>query len=60
MQKVEVPSKARGVLAIRVSKAERQLLEAAAAQRPEYVTTYVREAAIRAARKELAQEAEET
>lgn len=54
MAKIEVPSRARGVLAIRVSPAERRLLEAAAASRPEYLTTYVRQSAIEAARRELA------
>jgi uncharacterized protein (DUF1778 family) len=52
--KVSVPSRARGTMAIRISVAERRLIEAAAASRPEYVTTFVREAAIEAARQELA------
>jgi uncharacterized protein (DUF1778 family) len=52
--KVSVPSRARGTMPIRISVAERRLIEAAAANRPEYVTTFVREAAIEAARRELA------
>jgi uncharacterized protein (DUF1778 family) len=52
--KVPVPSKARGLLAIRLSTQERAVLEAAAASRPEYLTTFVREAALEAARRELA------
>jgi uncharacterized protein (DUF1778 family) len=52
--RANVPSKARGVLAIRLSSAERAILEAAAANRPEYLTTFVRETALDAARRELA------
>lgn len=52
--KVSVPSKARGLLAIRLSAQERAVLEAAAAIRPEYVTTFIRQAALKAARQELA------
>lgn len=54
-RKVQVPSKARGVFHIRLSEAEKRILEAAAAQRPEYVSTYVREVALAAAREELAE-----
>lgn len=49
-----VPSRARATLAIRVSGAERRLLEAAAASRPEYLTVFVREAALETARREVA------
>jgi len=53
--KVNVPSKARGTLPIRISAAERAILQAAAASRPEYLTTYVRKVALEAARRELAE-----
>lgn len=49
-----IPSRARGTLPIRVSAAERRILEAAAAQRPEYVTTYMREVSLEAALRDLA------
>jgi uncharacterized protein (DUF1778 family) len=52
--KVNVPSRARRTMPIRISDAERAILEAAAANRPEYLTTYVREVALEAARRELA------
>jgi uncharacterized protein (DUF1778 family) len=52
--KVNVPSRARATMPIRVSAAERALLSAAAAMRPEYLTTFVREAALAVARRELA------
>lgn len=48
-----MPSRARGVLAIRVSDAERRLLEAAAATGPEYLGRFVREAALAVAREEV-------
>lgn len=54
--KPEVPSRARGTMAIRLSVTERAIIEAAAAVRPEYPTTFVREAALEAARRELAKE----
>jgi len=56
MRRVEVPSKARGTLAIRVSPAERRILEAAAASRPEFLTTFVREVALQAAREVIRRE----
>lgn len=54
MEQPTIPSRARDTLAFRVSAAERRILEAAAAQRPEYLTTWVREVALKAARRELA------
>ena len=53
--KVNVPSRARGTMPIRISAAERAILAAAAANRPEYLTTWVREVALEAARRELAE-----
>ena len=53
MQNVTVPSRARGLITVRVSAAERRLLEAASAARPEYLTTYIREVALQAARRDL-------
>lgn len=47
------PSQARSTVALRLSAAERRLLEAAAATKPQYVTSYIREAAIAAARRDL-------
>ena len=55
MRRVTVPSKARGTMAIRLSDAERAIIEAAAVARPEYPTTFVREAALEVARRELAE-----
>jgi len=57
MRRDAIPTKARKTLAIRVSTAERRLLEAAAARGPEYLTTWVRETALEAARRELSREA---
>lgn len=51
--RVEVPSRARRELTIRVNGAERRLLEAAAAKQPQHLTTYIREAALIAARRAL-------
>jgi uncharacterized protein (DUF1778 family) len=53
MPKHDIPSRARGVLAFRISAAERRILEAAAAGRREYLTTYIRDAALAAARRDL-------
>ena len=46
-------------MAIRLSRAERATIEAAAALRPEYPTAFVREAALEVARRELADAEEE-
>ena len=54
MTKPKVPSRARRTMAIRLSAAERDIIEKAAAARPEYPTKFVREAALDAARQELA------
>jgi uncharacterized protein (DUF1778 family) len=54
--RVEIPSRARAGLTIRVSADERSLLEAAAARRPEYLTRYIRLAALEVARREVASE----
>ena len=54
MDRLTVPSRARDTLAIRVSATERRIMEAAAAQRPEYLTRWIREVAMDAARRELA------
>jgi uncharacterized protein (DUF1778 family) len=48
------PRAERGTIALRISDDERALIEAAAASRPTYTTTYMREAAIEAARRDLA------
>ena len=48
------PSSERGLIALRISDEERALIEAAAAQRPTYASTYIREVALAAARRELA------
>jgi hypothetical protein len=48
-----VPSKARHIVPLRLSVSERTKLEAAAALRPEYLTTYIREMALEAARRDL-------
>lgn len=48
------PSSERGLIALRISDEERALIEAAAAQRPTYTSTYIREAALSVARRELA------
>ena len=53
MQESTVPSRARGGVTIRISVAERRLLEAASATRPEHLTTYIREAALQIARRDL-------
>ena len=58
-REVVVPSRARGTMAIRLSRAERATIEAAAALRPEYPTAFVREAALEVARRELADAEEE-
>jgi hypothetical protein len=58
VSRVAVPSRARRTLPIRVSEAERAVIEAAAAQRPEYLTTYIREAALAVARRELAEQSD--
>ena len=47
----------RDTLPIRLREDERRLIEAAAA-RPEYVTTYIREVALSAARRELSEPSE--
>jgi len=52
--RIEVPSKARKPVGIRLSRQEREILEAAARRRPEYLTTYIRDRALEAARRELA------
>ena len=43
-----------GTIALRISPDERALIEAAAAARPTYTTRFIREAALAAARRELA------
>lgn len=53
MKAVEVPSRARTPLSIRVNAAERRLLESAAARQPQYVAVYIREVALVAARRAL-------
>jgi len=53
---IRIPTRARGTLAIRVSPAERRILEAAAAMVPEYVSAWVRETALTAARQQLAKD----
>ena len=47
------PQQRRGTIAIRMSDAERRIIEAAASAQPQYVTTYIREAALEAARRDL-------
>ena len=54
--RVAIPSRARAGLTIRVSADERSLLESAAARRPEYLTRYIRLAALEVARREVASE----
>lgn len=51
------PRRARETYPLRLAKPERQLLEAAAAQRGEYLSEYLRRAGIAAARRDLALEA---
>lgn len=53
------PSAERGTIALRISDEERALIEAAAARRPTYTTTYIREAALQVARRELAEAPEQ-
>jgi uncharacterized protein (DUF1778 family) len=53
MPEHNIPSRARGVLAFRISAAERRMLEEAAAGRCEYLTTYIRDAALAAARRDV-------
>lgn len=49
-------SKERTVYALRLHNVERRVLEAAAAQRAEHLSEFVRRSALQAARAELAQE----
>ena len=53
MREAKETGRARGNLAVRFSVAERHLLEAASAARPKRLTTYIREVALEAARREL-------
>ena len=53
MRGVTVPSRARENVAVRLSAAERRLLEAASAARPEHLSTYIRESALEVARRDL-------
>lgn len=53
MKATGVPSRARTPLSIRVNGPERRLLEAAAARQPQFVAVFVREVALREARRAL-------
>lgn len=54
----KVPSRARSIYTLRLAPAERQLLEAAAAERQEYLAEYVRQSALAAARRDVSGESE--
>ncbi|MEX1258412.1 MAG: DUF1778 domain-containing protein [Gemmatimonadota bacterium] len=52
--RIPVPSRARrSPIPVRLSDAERALIEAAAARRPDHLSSYMREAALDAARRDL-------
>ena len=48
-----VPSRERPVFTLRLAVAERQLLEAAAAERAEYLAEFIRRSSLAAARRDL-------
>lgn len=53
-----VPSRERPVFTLRLAVAERRLLEAAAAERAEYLSEYIRRNSLAAARQDLSTESE--
>jgi len=55
MAKTRRPSRERPVYTLRLADAERRRLEAAAAERGEYLAEYIRRTALLAARRDLAE-----
>jgi uncharacterized protein (DUF1778 family) len=51
---VKLPSRERPVFTLRLAQSERRVLEAAAAQRPEHLSEFIRRTALEAARRDLA------
>ena len=56
---VKLPSRERPVFTLRLAAAERRILEAAAAQRPEYLSEFIRRSALEAARRDLGRQTTE-